>query len=159
MPRSKKIKKKLPSQDIIYKNRLVTRLINKVMWSGRKSLAQKIVYGSFDKIKEKEGSDPLSVFNEALKNISPRVEVKARRMGGASYQVPVEVKSQRRDTLAVRWLVEAARSRSIKDSRTMIDKLASEIIAASKNQGEAVKKKENVRKMAEANRAFAHFRW
>ena len=159
MPRSKKVKKKLPAPDLVYKNRVITKLINKIMWSGRKSLAQKIVYGAFDKIKEQEGKDPLNVFNEALKNVSPRIEVKARRVGGASYQIPIEVKGNRRDTLAIRWLVEATRARSNKETRTMIDKLAAEIIAASKNQGEAIRKKENVRKMADSNRAFAHFRW
>ena len=159
MARSGKIKKKLPEPDIIYKNRMVTKLINKVMWAGRKSLAQKIVYSAFDLIKEKEGLDPLNTFDEALKNITPKVEVKARRVGGASYQVPTEVRGARKDSLAIRWLVDAARSKSNKEHRTMIKKLASEIVSASKGEGEAIRKKETMRKMADANKVFSHFRW
>lgn len=159
MSRSGKIKKKLSEPDILYKNRMVTKLINKVMWEGKKSLAEKIVYSAFESIKEKEKQDPLQVFNEAIKNVSPKVEVKARRIGGASYQVPMEVKGHRRDSLAVRWIVETARSKQNKDYKSIVAKLAAEIIDASKGQGEAVKKRETSAKMAEANRAFAHFKW
>lgn len=129
------------------------------MLSGQKSVAEKIVYNAFDLIKEQKKQEPLDVFNEAIKNVSPKVEVKSRRVGGASYQVPIEVKSYRRDSLAIRWLVDAARARANKEFSSMSGKLTAEIIAAAENQGEAVKKKENVMKMAEANRAFAHFKW
>ncbi len=159
MPRSGKIKKKLPNPDVIYKNRMVTKLIHKVMLSGRKSVAEKIVYDAFDKIKEQEKQEPLNVYNEALKNLYPKVEVRARRVGGASYQVPVEVRGVRKEALAVRWLVDAARARSNKDFGTMMEKLAAEIIDSAKNQGEAIKKKDVMHKMAEANKAFAHFKW
>lgn len=159
MPRSGKVKKNLPPQDAIYKNRVITKLINKVMLSGRKSIAEGIVYGALDIVKEKENKDPIVVFTEAMKQITPKVEVKSRRIGGASYQVPVEVKGVRKDSLTIRWLVDAARARSSKEFRTMREKLAAEIIDASKGIGEAVKKRETAHKMAEANRAFAHFRW
>ena len=138
---------------------MVTKLINKVMRAGRKPLAQKIVYSAFDIIKEKDGLDPLNTFTEALKNVSPKVEVKARRVGGDSYQVPMEVRGARKDSLAIRWLVDAARSKSNKEYKTMIEKLAAEIVAASKGEGDAVRKKEIMHKMADANKAFSHFRW
>ncbi|KKP69698.1 30S ribosomal protein S7 [candidate division CPR3 bacterium GWF2_35_18] len=159
MPRSGKIKKKLTEPDLVYKSRMVSKLINKIMWSGKKSVAQKIVYDAFSFIKEKEKKDPLDVFNNALKNVNPKIEVKARRVGGASYQVPMEVKGNRRDSLSIRWIVDAARSKDNKEYKTMVEKLAVEIIAASKNEGEAIKKKELVHKMAESNKAFAFFKW
>jgi len=159
MPRSKKIRKKLSEPDLVYKNRMVTKLINKVMLSGRKPLAEKIVYRAFKQIEEKEKSDSLATFNEALKNVMPKMEVKSRRVGGASYQIPVEVRGVRKDSLAIRWLVDAARARPNKEFKTMEDKLAAEILAASRGEGEAVKKRENTHRMAEANKAFAHFRW
>lgn len=159
MPRSGRIKKKLPQPDPIYKNRLVTRLINRIMSKGKKSLAQKIVYQTFERIKEKGNTDPVEVFKTAIKNISPQVEVRPRRIGGASYQVPMEVRGSRKEALAVRWLILAARARSNKEYHTMVDKLAAEIADAAKNQGTAVKKREDTHRMAEANKAFAHFRW
>jgi len=157
--RSGKITKKTPDPDMIYKNRMVTRLIHKIMLSGKQSVAEKVVYGSFDVIKSQTKEDPIEVFNRALQNVSPKIEVKARRVGGASYQVPVEVKGMRKDALAIRWLVDSARSLPNKEYKTMSHKLATEIMAAAKGEGEAIKKKETVHKMAEANRAFAHFKW
>lgn len=122
-------------------------------------MAEKIVYGAFDLMKEKEKKDPLEIFNTAVRNVSPKLEVKARRVGGASYQVPMEVKGIRRDSLAIRWIVEAARARENKEYKTMIEKLSAELLSSAKGEGEAVRKKELMHKMAESNRAFAHFKW
>jgi small subunit ribosomal protein S7 len=166
MPRSKKpVKKRIILEDPLYSSRLVERLINKIMESGKKSIAQKIVYGAFEKIKE-SGKDPLRTFEEALFNASPKMEVRPRRIGGASYLVPMEVRGPRREALALKWIIAAAQKRA---SREFIDKnfkypimaskLASEILEASKNQGAAVSKKEEMHRVAEANKAFAHFRW
>lgn len=156
--RGKKAPRRKIEPDLIYNNRLITKLINRLMKGGKKFLAEKIVYDALEAIK-KQGSNPLEVFEEAIKNVSPKVEVRPRRIGGASYQVPVEVRGERRESLAIRWLAEAARSRPNSEYRTMIKKLEAEILDASRGAGLAVKKKEDTRKMAEANKAFAHFRW
>ena len=155
MGRSKKreIRELLP--DPKYNNSLVSRLINCVMMQGKKSIAEKIVYNSFDII-EKQGKDPLQVYKSALENIKPLLELKSRRIGGANYLIPVEVDPERRLSLAIRWLVNAARERK---EKLMFEKLANEILAAASGEGGAVKKKEETHKMAEANKAFAHFRW
>ncbi|PLV60234.1 30S ribosomal protein S7 [Thermotoga sp. KOL6] len=142
--------------DPVYGDVLVAKLINKVMWDGKKTIAQKIVYGAFDIIKEKMKKDPLEVFKQAVENVKPVLEVRPRRVGGATYQVPIEVQEPRRTSLAIRWIVEAARA---KKGRPMKEKLADEIMAAYNNTGAAIKKKEDTHRMAEANRAFAHYRW
>jgi len=142
--------------DPIYNNKVVTKLINKVMFDGKKGVAQGIVYDAFNIVHEKTSKDALEVFQEALNNIMPVLEVKARRVGGATYQVPMEVRPDRRQSLGIRWLVEYSRKRN---ERTMAEKLAAEIIDATNNVGGAIKKKEETHKMAEANRAFAHYRW
>ncbi|MCD6178234.1 30S ribosomal protein S7 [bacterium] len=147
-------KKKRPiAPDYLYNSTLVAKFINHVMRKGKKTIAQKIVYQAFDKIKKKTNRDPLEVFEEAIKNVGPLLEVRPRRVGGATYQIPVVVGKDRRITLAMRWIIEAAKS---KKGKSMKDKLAEELIAASQNTGDAVKKKEHVHRMAEANRAFAH---
>lgn len=143
-------------EDPIYKDKVVTKLINQIMLDGKKGVAQKIVYGAFDYIAEKTGQDPLEVFRKALENVMPLLEVKARRVGGATYQVPVEVKPDRRQTLGIRWLVNYSRQRG---ERTMKERLAKEIMDAANNVGASVKKREDTHKMAEANKAFAHYRW
>lgn len=144
--------------DPIYNSRLVTRFINRVMKSGNKETARNVIYDALEKIRE-QGKDPLEVFEGAMRNVSPRLEVRPRRVGGASYQVPMEVRGDRREALAIRWLVAAARSRNNKDFHSMAEKLASEFMDAMENKGGAIKKKEDTQRMAEANRAFAHFRW
>jgi small subunit ribosomal protein S7 len=142
--------------DPVYGNVVVSKLINSIMLDGKKSVAQKIVYGAFDQIKEETGEEPLDVFTKAMENIMPQVEVKARRVGGANYQVPVEVRPERRQTLGLRWLTQYTRARG---EKTMSERLAKELIDASNNTGSSVKKREDTHKMAEANKAFAHFRW
>jgi small subunit ribosomal protein S7 len=142
--------------DALYKSKVVTKLINQIMIDGKKGTAQRIVYDAFDMIKEKTGQDAMEVFNKAMENIKPALEVKSRRVGGANYQVPVEVKAERAQTLAFRWLAQYARLRS---GHTMAEKLANEIIDASNGIGASVKKREDTHKMAEANKAFAHYRW
>lgn len=142
--------------DATYNNRLVTQLINKVLLDGKKSVAEKIVYGAFDEVGKKTGESPLTVFKQAMENVSPTLEVKPKRVGGATYQVPMEVNARRSTTLAIRWLVGYARTRK---EKTMIERLAAEIMDAANNTGGAVKKREEVFRMAEANRAFAHYRW
>jgi len=142
--------------DPIYNDKIVSKLINTIMKDGKKGTAQKICYGAFDIIREKTGKNPLEVFEEAMNNIMPVLEVKARRVGGATYQVPMEVRPERRQALGLRWLVGFARKRS---ERTMKERLAAEILDATNNLGAAVKKKEDTHKMAEANKAFAHYRW
>lgn len=144
--------------DPIYKNRLVTKLINSAMRDGKKSVAQKQIYNAFAIIKEKQ-EDPIKIFSMALDNIKPVMEVRPRRVGGAAYQVPMPVRGVRRETLAIRWLVAAARDRSNSEYHTFAEKMAAEILDASKGEGGAVKKNQDTQKMAEANRAFAHFRW
>ncbi|MDR1473153.1 MAG: 30S ribosomal protein S7 [Lactobacillales bacterium] len=142
--------------DPMYESKLVTRLINRVMLSGKRGVASNIIYSAFEIIKESTGNDPLEVFERAMKNIMPVLEVKARRVGGSNYQVPVEVRPVRRTTLGLRWLVNYARLRG---EHTMQERLAKEIMEAANNTGAAVKKREDTHKMAEANRAFAHYRW
>ena len=142
--------------DPVFNSQVVTKLINAIMLDGKKSTAQKILYSAFDIIKEKTNEEPIEVFNKALKNITPQLEVKTRRIGGANYQVPIEVSERRKGTLTLRWLVNYAR---LRNEHTMDARLANEIIDASNGMGSSVKKKEDTHKMAEANKAFAHFRW
>lgn len=143
--------------DPIFGSKLLTKLINQVMLDGKKSVAEDIVYGAFDIIKEKTGAEPLNIFTDALENVKPVLETKGRRVGGATYQVPMEIRPDRRQTLAIRWLVTFARKRN--GERTMKEKLAGEILDAYNNTGNAIKKKEEMHRMAEANKAFAHYRW
>ena len=156
MPRKGYIAKRDVLPDPIYNSKVVTKLINNVMLDGKKAVAQKIVYGAFDIIKEKEQKDPLEVFETALNNIMPVLEVKARRVGGATYQVPLEIRPERRQTLGLRWLVLYARKRN---EKTMAEKLAGEIIDATNQNGAAYKKKEDTHRMAESNKAFAHYKF
>ena len=156
MPRRGNIAKREVLPDPLYNSTLVTRLINNVMYDGKKGVAQKIVYDAFDIIKEKTGKEPLEVFEAAMENVMPMLEVKARRVGGATYQVPIEVRADRRQTLGLRWLTKYTRARG---EKTMSDRLAKELIDAANNTGASVKKKEDTHKMAEANKAFAHYRW
>ena len=142
--------------DPIFNSQTVTKLINAIMLDGKKSTAQRILYSAFDIIKEKTNEEPIEVFNRAIENITPQIEVKTRRIGGANYQVPIEVSARRKGTLTLRWLVNYAR---LRNEHTMDARLANEIIDASNNMGSSVKKKEDTHKMAEANKAFAHFRW
>lgn len=156
MPRKANIVKREIMPDPIYGSKVITKLINKVMWDGKKTIAQSIVYGAFEIVAEKTGREALDAFEQALSNITPALEVKARRVGGATYQVPMEIRAERKQTLAIRWLVEYARKRN---EHTMEAKLAGEIVDAINQQGAAFKKKEDTHKMAEANRAFAHYRF
>ena len=156
MPRRGNVPKREILADPVYNSVLVTKLVNSIMLDGKKGVAQKIVYGAFDIIKEKTDRDPLEVFTEAMNNIMPALEVKARRVGGATYQVPIEVRPERRQTLGLRWLTTYARKRG---EKTMKERLAGEIMDAANGTGAAVKKCEDTHKMAEANKAFAHFRW
>ena len=156
MPRKGHVAKRDVLPDPIYNSKLVSRLINSVMQDGKKGTAQTILYSAFDIIAEKTGREPMEVFEEALDNIMPVLEVKARRIGGANYQVPIEVRPERRVTLGLRWLVQYSRSRG---EKTMEQRLANEIIDAANNSGASVKKREDTHKMAEANKAFAHYRW
>ena len=156
MPRKGHIQNRDVLADPVYKNKIVTKLINNIMLDGKKGTAQKIVYGAFEEIAAKSGKDAVEVFEEAMNNIMPQLEVKARRIGGATYQVPIEVRPDRRQALALRWLTLYSRKRG---EKTMKERLANEILDASNNTGAAVKKKEDMHKMAEANKAFAHYRW
>jgi small subunit ribosomal protein S7 len=156
MPRKGPVTKRDVLPDPIYNSKLVTRLINKLMVDGQRGKSQKILYSAFDLIKERTGNEPIEVFDQALKNIMPVLEVKARRVGGANYQVPVEVRPDRKSTLGLRWLVNYSRLRG---EKTMEERLANEILDAANNTGAAVKKREDTHKMAEANKAFAHYRW
>ena len=156
MPRRAAAIRREVSPDAVYNNRLVTQLINKVLLDGKKSVADSIVYGSFGIIEEKSGQDPLSVFKKAMDNVRPTLEVKPKRVGGATYQVPMEVNSRRATTLAIRWIVNYSRKRK---EKTMKQRLAGEILDASNGIGASVKKREDIFKMAEANRAFSHYRW
>ena len=156
MPRRGNVPKREILPDPVYNSVLVTKLINGVMLDGKKGVAQKVVYDAFDIIKEKTGNEPQEVFVQAMENIMPSLEVKARRVGGATYQVPMEVRPARRQTLGLRWLTNYSRARS---ERTMAERLAGEIMDAANNTGSAVKKREDTHKMAESNKAFAHFRW
>ena len=154
--RKRRAEKRDVLADPIYNSKVVTKLINQIMNNGKKGIAQKIVYKSFDIIKEKTGEEPMVVFEKAMNNIKPALEVKSRRLGGANYQVPVEVKPERAQTLAFRWLVQYAR---LRNGHTMAENLANELIDASNGTGASVKKREDTHKMAEANKAFAHYRW
>ena len=156
MSRKRKAPKKLSVIDPKYKSTIIPKLINSIMYDGKKTIAEKIIYDAIDKIKTKSKDEPLNVFNDAINNIRPTVEVRSRRVGGATYQVPVEVKSKRSQALALRWLVDASRKRKDKN---MSDKIFNEIFDAYQNKGSAIKKKEDTHKMAESNKAFAHFRW
>lgn len=156
MPRKGNIQKREILPDPVYNSVLVTKLVNGVMLDGKKGVAQKIIYDAFDIIKEKSGKEPLEAFTEAMNNIMPSLEVKARRVGGATYQVPIEVRPERRQTLGLRWLISYARRRG---EKTMKERLTGEIMDASNGVGASVKKREDVHKMAESNKAFAHFRW
>lgn len=156
MPRKGNVPKREILPDPMYKSKVVTKLINKVMLDGKRGTSQQIVYGAFELIKERTNEDALEVFEKAMNNIMPVLEVKARRVGGANYQVPVEVRPERRETLGLRWLVNYTRARGEKG---MVEKLAKEIMDAANNTGASVKKKEDTHKMAEANKAFAHYRW
>ena len=156
MPRKGHVAKREVLADPIYNSKLVTKLINSIMLDGKKGVAEKIVYGAFDKVAEKTGKNGLEAFEEALANVMPVLEVKARRVGGATYQVPMEVRPERRQTLGLRWITTYSRSRN---ERTMKERLAGEILDAINGAGGSVKKREDTHKMAEANKAFAHFRW
>ena len=156
MPRKGHVSKREVLPDPLYNSKVVTKLINNVMLDGKKGVAQKIVYGAFNRVAEKTGKDAMEVFETALNNIMPALEVKARRVGGATYQVPMEVRPERRQTLGLRWLITYSRARS---EKTMEERLANEIMDATNNTGSAVKKREDTHKMAEANKAFAHFRF
>ena len=156
MPRRGNVPKREILPDPMYNSVLVTKLVNSIMLDGKKGVAQKVVYGAFDIVKEKTEKAPLEVFTQAMENIMPSLEVKARRVGGATYQVPMEVRPERRQTLGLRWLTNYSRARS---EKTMRERLAGEIMDAANNTGSAVKKREDTHKMAESNKAFAHFRW
>ena len=156
MPRKGHVAKRQVLPDPLYGSKIVTKLINGIMLDGKKGVAQKIVYGAFEKAAEKKGAQPMDVFEEALNNVMPMLEVKARRVGGATYQVPIEVRPDRRQALGLRWLVNFSRNRSEKN---MIDRLANELLDASNNTGGAVRRKEEMHKMADANKAFAHYKW
>lgn len=156
MPRRGFIPKREVLPDPIYGTTVVTKLINQIMLDGKRGVAQKVCYTAFDLIKEKTDKDPGEVFKEALNNVMPQLEVKARRVGGATYQVPIEIREERRQTLALRWIVDFSRSRG---EKTMYERLAMELIDASNNTGSAVRRKEEMHRMAEANKAFAHYRW
>ena len=156
MPRKGHLSKREVLPDPLYNSRVVTKLINNIMLDGKKGVAQKIVYGAFNRVAEKTGKDAIEVFETALNNIMPALEVKARRVGGSTYQVPMEVRPERRQTLGLRWLTTYSRNRS---EKTMEERLANEIMDAANNTGSAVKKREDTHKMAEANKAFAHFRF
>ena len=156
MPRRGGVPKRDVLPDPLYKSKVVTKLINQVMYDGKKGVAQRIVYDAFDIINEKTGREAIEVFNQAMENIMPLLETKARRVGGSNYQVPIEVRPDRRQTLGLRWLVTFTRKRS---ERTMCERLAAEVMDAANNTGASVKKREDVHKMAEANKAFAHYRW
>lgn len=159
MSRRGQAKVRKVNPDPIYSNELVTKLINRSMKDGKKSVVQKQVYLAFQKIKDQTKEDPVNVFKKAIENVRPTMEVRPRRVGGAAYQIPIPVRGVRRDSLAIRWLIAAARSRSNSEFKTYADKLSAEIIDASKGEGPAVKKRQNTERMAEANRAFSHFRW
>ncbi|KKQ36231.1 MAG: 30S ribosomal protein S7 [Candidatus Woesebacteria bacterium GW2011_GWA1_37_7] len=159
MSRRGGVRLKKVSPDPIYKNRILAKLINRSMRDGKKSVAQKEIYKAFELIKMKTNEDPIKIFSQALDNIKPSTEVRPRRVGGAAYQIPIPVRGPRKESLAIRWLIAAARARSNSEFKTFAEKLASELMDAAKGEGSAVKKRTDVERMAEANRAFAHFRW
>ena len=156
MPRRRVVDRRDVLPDPVYNSPLVTKFINGVMWDGKKSTAEQIFYDALTQIGEKAGEEPLKVFKRAIENVRPTVEVKSRRVGGSTYQVPIEVAQERRGSLAIRWIVGAARARG---EKTMIDRLAGEMLDAANNRGNAVKKKDDTHRMAEANKAFAHYKW
>lgn len=156
MPRRSGIPKREVLADPVYNSKVITKLINQIMLDGKRGVAESIVYDAFDIVREKTSKEPIEVFEEAMKNVMPVLEVKARRVGGANYQVPVEVRQERRQTLGIRWLTKYSRERS---GRGMAEKLANELMDAANNTGATVKKREDTHKMAEANKAFAHYRW
>ncbi len=156
MPRRREVVKRDILPDPKYNNKLVAKFINNLMWDGKKSISEAIFYGSMDVIKERTGEDPLAIFQQALSNVKPTLEVKSRRVGGATYQVPVEVRTGRRNALAMRWIIGYARERG---EKTMQERLAGELMDAANNEGAAMKKKQDTFRMAEANKAFAHYRW
>lgn len=156
MPRRSGVPKRDVLPDPIYNNKILTKLVNQIMMDGKRGTAQKIVYGAFDLIKERTGEEPLDVFMKALNNVMPLLEVKARRVGGSTYQVPVEIRPERRQTLAIRWIVDFTNKRN---EKTAIERLAGELIDAFNNSGNSVKRKDDMHRMAEANKAFAHYRW
>jgi small subunit ribosomal protein S7 len=156
MPRRAAAVRREVMPDAIYNNRLVTQLINKVLWAGKRSTAERIVYGAFDLMEQRTSSDPLATFKKAMDNVRPTLEVKPKRVGGATYQVPIEVNSRRSTTLAIRWIVGFSRKRR---EKTMAERLANEILDAANGLGASVKKREDLYKMAESNRAFSHYRW
>ena len=156
MSRKKQAPKRIVYPDPKYQSLILTKFINFIMYDGKRSVAEKIIYSALDKIKEKTKEDPIKVFNDAIGKVRPNLEVRSRRVGGATYQVPVEVKSKRSQTLALRWILEASRKRK---NKTMSDKLFNELMDASQKKGNAIKKREDTHKMAESNKAFAHFRW
>lgn len=155
MPRHKKIVKKILEADPLYKSRIVTRFINRIMLHGKKSTAEGVLYSALSKISE-DKKEAAKIFEDAVKNVMPKIEVRSRRVGGATYQIPTPLKHDRSEALALRWIIGVCRKRK---GKTMSDKLYEELVSASKNQGEAIKKRDDTHKMAEANRAFAHFRW
>ncbi|MBI2314838.1 30S ribosomal protein S7 [Candidatus Daviesbacteria bacterium] len=157
--RSKKAPKKLLSPDPVYGSRLVTRFINKIMVAGKKSTAESLVYQALETIKEQSKQDPLEVFERAMQNVAPKMEVRPRRVGGASYQVPIEVRGDRKEALAIRWILAGAKSKPNKEYHSFGKKLAAELMDAADNTGLAIKKKEDIQRQAAANRAFSHFRW
>ena len=156
MPRRARIVRRAIAPDALYQNVMVQRVINKILQDGKKSVAERIVYGSLKMLEEQTNRDPIETFELAMRNVTPLLEVRPRRVGGATYQVPMEIQGDRRVSLAIRWLVGAARARS---GRTITDKLAGELLDASRNQGSAIKRREDTHRMAEANKAFAHYRW
>ena len=156
MSRKKRAPKKIPVVDPKFKSVIIPKLINSIMYDGKKTTAEKIVYDALDKIKSKSKDEPITVFNQAISNIKPTVEVRSRRVGGATYQVPMEVRSSRSQALAIRWLIDASRKRN---ENTMVERLSNELMDAASNRGSAIKKREDTHKMADANKAFAHYRW
>ena len=156
MPRRREVEKRKILPDPKFQDRVVAKFVNNLMRQGKKSVGEKIIYGAFDQVEQRLKDDPLKIFKKALDNVKPSVEVKSRRVGGATYQVPVEVRQDRRIALAMRWLIDYSKSRG---EKTMVEKLAAEIMDAASNRGNAVKKREDTHKMAEANKAFAHYRW
>ena len=156
MPRRGNVPKRDVLPDSVYGSKVLTKFINQVMYDGKRGTAQEIVYGAFDIISNKTGKDPMEVFTQALENVKPVLEVKARRVGGSTYQVPMEIRPERRQTLAIRWLVMFARKRG---EKTMVERVAAELMDAYNNTGNSIKRKEDMHRMAEANKAFAHYRW
>jgi small subunit ribosomal protein S7 len=156
MPRRREIERKLPTPDPVFNSVLVSRFVNALMWDGKKRTSERIFYGTMEKIRERGNEDPLKTFQKAVENCKPSVEVKSRRVGGANYQVPIEVDSHRRTSLAMRWLIGYARGRG---EKSMSEKLCAEILDAAAGRGTAIKKRDDIHRMAEANKAFAHYRW